>query len=116
MPIFGGVKIPNCLNKQLYFSANLSKLSPQLEKNPQLTANFDFFVGCSLWDSSELEHQLQRGIWVAVKAPVDEILAAQRTFSRPAAAEVNYYLFLTNYVLLKISFYIYHCYHYYYQY
>mmetsp|Transcript_10822 Transcript_10822/g.16302 ORF Transcript_10822/g.16302 Transcript_10822/m.16302 type:complete len:284 (+) Transcript_10822:453-1304(+) len=81
VPSFGGSKIPNCWKKQLYFGANLPRMRPQMDKlGTRLTSHCNFYVGCTLWGPGELEQQIQRGIWLAVSTPLDELLATQHDY------------------------------------
>lgn len=74
MPSCGGSTVPYC-SRPMFAGGSITKALSLVRRNKQLGSNFKFFVGCCTWEANQLQDEIDRGVWLTLKAPSDELVS-----------------------------------------
>lgn len=82
-PDFGGERVvtsnlPTHNEDKLFVGLDLQTAAQAVEEKTALQSDVVFLNGVSTWTVGQLDNELQRGTWVAVKAPISLALNAKK--------------------------------------
>lgn len=87
IPGCGGFEVPFC-STPIIAGCRILKLLAATAKNPELTSEIQFFVGCCCWRPGQLEEEIDAGYWIRAQTEPDKIVALLKT-NTPNSPDTN---------------------------